>query len=114
MIQSKKTVVTSEDIANATYLAQTEMESVYYETTNQENKTQAQLINNVDSDYHKKANDGEWTVFVKAKEDYTIVIKLKEPLNEETTHIIVEMLDKEKGNPLAKMQNVLLWRGSSK
>ncbi|MEK5231261.1 prepilin-type N-terminal cleavage/methylation domain-containing protein [Lysinibacillus sp. FSL K6-0232] len=95
-LQSSKTTATSDDIVNATYLAQKEMESIYkYRNNPIETVLEGQL------NYHKESTSEN--IWVKQVDAVHIYVTLKDPDNLGLTPIIIEV--KEDTSVKSKIEN---------
>lgn len=120
-IQSAKTYKTSENIIDATYVAQAEMEKIYAVSviTNYGERKNAMISKPLE--YHYLGKEGNWLVYEKTEDTYTIKIKLEEkrieinidddkpPIESDMNQIIVEAFDGPEQKERAKMQGILHW-----
>lgn len=115
-IQSAQTNTSSEEIVDATYIAQTEMERIYSESQHTEYSNREEAFDRLD--YGSLANEDEWLVFrKKINENYYVKVKLqKEPMEEATNMnrlIITVHSEPTLGKKQALMENIILWRETS-
>ncbi|TSI10133.1 hypothetical protein [Lysinibacillus sp. BW-2-10] len=108
LTQSGRTTKNNEDIVEATYLAQTEMEKLYAETQSKSYSDYTNTFNSLNYNAIPSSSDE----FEKETTDayYKIAVTKKDPTFK-TTHIVIT-ISKEKGaKPKAQMQNTLKWSG---
>lgn len=97
-LQTSKTTATSDDIVNATYIAQKEMESIYeYRNDPIETVLETQL------DYNKESTSENSITWVKTVDAVHIYVTLKQQDNLGLTPIIIEV--KEDMNIKCKIEN---------
>jgi len=104
--QSARTNKTSEEIIDATYVAQTEMEHIY--------KLSKDTDKTIDSihDYVKQTPNGNWNVYHKQVEHNFFLEILEDRTDEPMVRIVVrvyEISDTNKENPKAQMETLLKW-----
>jgi|SRR5690625_2666204 len=101
--QTAKTNKTSEDIIDATYIAQTEMEKIYGASKERQSK----MIDWFEGKYNKETPNKGWQIFKKKEDNYWIEIMVK---TEELHRIVVKVYDEpDATKPKAQMENHLTW-----
>lgn len=111
LAQTAKTNKTSEEIIDATYYAQAEMEYIY--NMSLENK-----LFTADVKYEQKPDDGDWQVYhkeIEEESDYFIKVKIKPSDKDiEMIRVVVEIYDKtDSTKSKAQMENLLKWGAGS-
>ncbi|UTR11248.1 hypothetical protein MM300_02640 [Evansella sp. LMS18] len=106
-VQSSKSINVSDEIINATYVAQTEMEKIYQLSS--ENNNFHDLISKLDYD-ERFEND-----FYKETEKYLIKSNLTRK-NNELVQVLVKVFEDEAAldaeRPAAQMESIYLWEGN--
>src|SRR5699024_181591 len=101
-MQSAKTNQTSEEIIDATYLAQTEMEKIYEISLGS-----APTLTSIDYEVELDSN-----IYVKEKDGFFIEVELIN-FEDDLKRILIKVYDlSESTKPKAQMENLLKW-GSS-
>lgn len=103
-IQTAKTGKSSENIVDATYIAQSEMEKAFAVSKKVTNREEA--IKSLG--YKKEDSSSDFT-----KKDSKITIKLKLKGNNSApnlTNIIIEVYENNENNLKAKMEDVFVWK----
>lgn len=106
-IQSARTGKTSEEVVDATYLAQTEMEKLY-EISRDEDFTSSikKIVETLD--YTQPKSD-EY-IFTKEINGLYIHLKLEKHFYPKMSYLIIEVFEQENGTrPRAKMETILEW-----
>lgn len=112
-LQFMNTSRQSEEVITATYLAQTEMESLYEmsrEIDRDERKSNLQM-----KGYANIGLENDWDIFEKEVNDedyderYIMRIKFQER-DDQLTRVIVEISDFLNTHPKAQMENLLEWK----
>ena len=105
--QSAKQNRLSEEVMDATYIAQRNMEEIYAES--QSYTFESYLVNHPET---KRSGLEDSYTFSKEENDYTVVVKLKEPNDgKRNGSLLVEVYDSPSRNKLkAQMETILLWR----
>lgn len=115
-VQAAKTNHSSENIVNSTYIAQAEMEKIYglSKSLSPSNKLAAFPASQYDPPIKKIIEGAEWIQYKKKIDSHgrEILIRI-EDTQQKVTRIIIEVYEAPKINPSAKMENVLIWEGSS-
>jgi len=111
-IQSAKTNTTSEEVVDATYLAQTEMEQIYIKSTETKYSERENAFGNLG--YRSLSSEDEWLIFEKElDEDYVAKIKLQNhsmEVAENMNRLIVTVHDKSAPSKTqAQMESILVW-----
>lgn len=113
--QAAKTNISSEKIVDSTYIAQTEMEKIYglSKRLSSNNKSIAFPNDQYHSPEQKIVEGKNWVQYKKKNNPpgADITIRIEDTTNE-MTRIIIEVYEKSKANPSAKMENVLIWEGT--
>ncbi|MEK4759307.1 prepilin-type N-terminal cleavage/methylation domain-containing protein [Viridibacillus sp. FSL E2-0187] len=103
-IQTAKTGKNSENIVDATYIAQSEMEKAYAVSKKESNREEA--IKSLG--YTLEGNGSE---FIKTEATNTIKLKLKNNTNAPNlTNIIITVYENKEITPKAQMENVFVWK----
>lgn len=113
-IQSAKTYKTSENIIDATYLAQTEMEKVYSASVKTKYSNREDAV--VKLGYAKRPDSGDWFVFEKNMESAGVILRLRlqqRQIKPNMNRVIVEVLEGPDRSLQAKMENILLWEADA-
>lgn len=103
--QSARANKTSEEIIDATYITQREMETIY--KLSKEGKNLDAL-----TDYMKQPNEANWEVYHKNVNDHLLLEIKKDDSDKPMVRIVVtayEVEDLAKTNPKAKMETLLKW-----
>lgn len=111
-IQSAKTNATSEELVDATYLAQIEMEKIYSESLDPEHSAPRDSIR--DLDYNPLSSEEGWLFFGKSlDDDYYAKIKLQRNSMDEMEgmyRLIITIHNGSlEGKIQAQMENILVW-----
>lgn len=104
--QSARANKTSEEIIDATYITQREMETIY--KLSKEGKNLDAL-----TDYMKQPNEANWEVYHKNVNDHLLLEIKKDDSDKPMVRIVVtayEVEDLAKTNPKAKMETLLKWQ----
>ena len=110
LLQIIRTNKTSQELVNATYVAQTEMEEMYHVSQSEDFDAWIGDVQSSDKDY-SYANSMH-TIIYDVLNQYTVEMKISEneelpsPLKRITIHVFE--LD-HSGSPKAKMENLLEW-----
>lgn len=115
--QAAKTNNSSENIVDSTYIAQAEMEKIYglSKSISSEKKVDAFPVAQYFPPVKKTVEGVTWDEYKKRKNHPSqadVFIRI-EDTTEKMTRIIIEVYEKTKANPSAKMENVLIWEGTS-
>ena len=106
-IQSARTGKTSEEVVDATYIAQTEMEKIY--EINKREKLKNGIGEIVNKLSYKQPNPNEY-IFSKKTDGLYIRLKLKKHTYPEMSYLVIEVFEQENGTrPRAKMETILEW-----
>lgn len=103
--QSARANKTSEEIIDATYITQREMETIY--KLSKEGKNLDAL-----TDYMKQPNEANWEVYHKNVNDQLLLEIKQDDSDKPMVRIVVtayEVEDLAKTNPKAKMETLLKW-----
>lgn len=103
--QSARANKTSEEIIDATYITQREMETIY--KLSKEGKNLDAL-----TDYMKQPNEANWEVYHKNVNDHLLLEIKQDDSDKPMVRIVVtayEVEDLAKTNPKAKMETLLKW-----
>lgn len=115
-IQSAKTNTTSEEIVDATYLAQTEMEKIYSRSIVTKYSERENAFR--DLGYSPLSSENEWSVFGKElDEGYYAKVRIQKNSMEEAENmnrLIVTIHDgSAAGKTQAQMENILVWEADA-
>lgn len=115
-MQSAKTNTTSEEIVDATYLAQTEMEKIYSKSLETKYSERENAFENLG--YSPLTGENEWALFGKELDDgYYAKIKIQKDsmeVAENMNRLIITIHDRSATDkPQAQMENILLWEADS-
>lgn len=107
IIQSAKTNKTSENIIDATYIAQKEMENIY-----EENHNDSSIFKSL-AGYEKQTAIEDWDIYHVEREDYFVEVRVKE--SEQSpgmVRIVIQVYEDEtKTMSRAQMENLFKWEG---
>lgn len=107
IIQSAKTNKTSENIIDATYIAQKEMENIY-----EENHNDSSIFKSL-AGYEKQTAIEDWDIYHVEREDYFVEVRVKE--SEQSpgmVRIVIQVYEDEtKTISRAQMENLFKWEG---
>jgi len=127
-IQSAKTNTTSEEVVDATYIAQTEMERIYSVSLNSSyDMTVDTIVDPEELNYTQKHDSScnvteRCMIFYKDEQGYYIEVKLeKKDLDESDEilefmdHLIIKVYEGSTAEkkPQAQMENILVWEADS-
>ena len=111
LTQTMKTNKVSEEIIDATYVAQTEMEKIYAASKNKQRDSWFK------DEYVEEADEGDWNVFSSLEHAFNISILWQEScrekctdLDKQMTRVVVKVYDKSDVTKVkAQMENLLKW-----
>ncbi|WP_186576254.1 type IV pilus modification PilV family protein [Aquibacillus kalidii] len=110
-VQSAKTNEITEDISDATYLAQEEMEKMYHITTQYTfSKALTELVEN--TGYVAGQNNGatmEYT-FSKDTDEYKIALTLDKPSSTNIGNVLVKVYESKSNKLEAQMETIYNWK----
>lgn len=111
-IQSAQTNSTSEEVVDATYLAQTEMERIYEVSQRTEYTERERAIESLN--YESLTNEEEWLFFGKEiNENYYAKVQLQQGIlneQENMNRLIISIhSESATGKTQVQMENILLW-----
>ena len=108
-MQSANRNRTSEEVINATYLAQTQLENVYYKSLILKNYGAAFA----DLGYTIIGKEDDWIYYLNTEldsyPDYYTEIKIENNNDDDLYHVVIEVYQKSDDSLQAMMQNILLW-----
>ncbi|WP_211356384.1 prepilin-type N-terminal cleavage/methylation domain-containing protein [Psychrobacillus lasiicapitis] len=109
-IQSARTSKTSEEVVDATYVAQSEMEQIYEISRNGDyNSGIDEIRKNLRYKQLTSTNPGEQK-FTKTIDGLYIYLKLKKHTYPGMSYLVIEVFETENGTrPRAKMETILEW-----
>ncbi|WP_186321530.1 prepilin-type N-terminal cleavage/methylation domain-containing protein [Bacillus sp. FJAT-22090] len=106
-IQSAKTGKTSEEVVDATYIAQAEMEKLYEISKNAD--LNSSINEEVKSLNYSQPNPKE-DFFTKETNGLFVHLKLKKHFYPQMYYLVIEVFEQENGTrPRAKMETILEW-----
>lgn len=111
LVQTAKTNKTSEEIVDATYVAQTEMEKIYHASISSE----VDMISWFEAAYGSPQPVENWHVFTKEKGDYRVHVKVQQAASsEELNRAVVQVFEKNDPTKVkAQMENHFKWEGQN-
>lgn len=109
-IHSAKTGKTSEEVVDATYLAQVEMERLYEVSRNGDFNYGIDEI--VKSLLYKRltSTNPDEHIFARTIDGLYIKLKLKKHTYQGMNYLVIEVFEEENGPSRAKMETILEWR----